>query len=258
MSKYTLKEQDICAEFGKTASSQGWSVYPETGGWDQLMMWENETTNLYADKPHLGEFIVEKNTQIGIQAKARPNFVVIRQTLEYRKAKLRPHYTAVLVPKFVDGFEMVCRECGIIPFTHELKPDELIHRIKSGKFEKRKGDGLIWTPSIIPDLPAGVSGPKSLTKWKSGALSLSWLLRNRGYVTSVDFPTFGNDITLWRRSNWIKRDGTAMVEKNGYMVGVAKYTMGTNTSSDSDTLFPDIGWEDIRDLIAIEKGLSNL
>jgi len=256
MSKYTLKEEEICSRFAELATSVGFTVYPETGGWDQLMVWEKEDTDLFKGTYRKKGFVIAKDTQIGIQAKARPNFVVIKQSIEYRRAKLRPHYIAVLVPKFVDGFDMVCMECGIIPFTHELKPIQLIQAIHMGRYEKRKEDGLIWTPSIVPNLPAGVSGPKQLTKWKEGALILSWLLRNRGYISSRDFTFYNIDITLWRRNNWIKRDGNCAVIRNGHMSSMAKYVLGSNIGPESE--FPDIGWETTRDRIAEELNLKEL
>ena len=248
--QYTEKESAICDKFTELATKEGWTVYPECEGWDMLLVWEKDDSGIPIDSQS-PLVTVKRGEQIGIQAKARPNFVVIKQCIEYKRKKNRPHRTAVLVPKTVDGFLETCHAAGISVFTPNMKPIVLASEIKQGAYEKRPEGLEIWTPHIVPDLPAGVAGPQQLTKWKQGALILCYHLRNRGYITSNDFREHNIDITLWRRNNWIKREGDAVHMKGGYGQKVARYVLGTNI----DTDFPDIGWESIRDELAKELDL---
>lgn len=209
-----MNEGELCEWFMDLARSKNWVCYPETSNWDILL--------------------VRNGIQIGVQAKLRANVKLITQTLPhnlgvwrnmmsspalYRGRIKGPDFRTILVPqekignKTFDDLDDLCRIVGIWMFV-KGKP-------RKWGGPRHIGLGLLddpeemqdydwqppekeWFPEVVPDLPAGVPNPVSLTRWKQQALKLIARAEVRGYVTSrdakeleVNFTTFKNNWNPW-------------------------------------------------------------
>jgi len=179
-------EAAMCAAFISWLSSYPeFTPFAETAGWDILLV--------HAD-----------GTQIGVQAKLRFNMAVLKQTVErdHGWQDIGPDYRAVLVPEDYDNRD-ICDALGltlILPWKHwngtvEFKPDFNDHSYQRWHFcnpEKRHE-----LPAYVPDVPAGVPSPSTLSKWKIGALEICAFIELRGYVTRQDFRRAGIDHRRW-------------------------------------------------------------
>jgi len=88
-------EAALCADFSVAAAAQGWTIYPETSGWDLLL--------------------VKGGTQIGVQAKLRPNLKVLAQAAQpLQWGRCGPDFLSVLVPDCEGEFRAVAQAAGIM------------------------------------------------------------------------------------------------------------------------------------------------
>ncbi len=186
----------MCEAFIAWASRHHWTAYPETAGWDIVLVRPN-------------------GIQIGVQAKLRFNMKVLAQTLpkHWGDDAIGPDYRAILVGAKTDT-AAVCEHLGIACFCPQHRP--------SGRPQEFGGDTAIidldrattfwrygpawfdWNPErrielpdYVPDVPAGASAPVQLTPWKIGALRLIAILEIRGYLTRADFREYGINPTRW-------------------------------------------------------------
>jgi hypothetical protein len=201
------KETDLCAAF-VAALPKGWTAYPETGGFDLVLVRAVD------------------GAQIGIEAKLRLNAKVIAQAAEsgteYEVAGENPDFRAVLVPDGV-GFELaqVCRLIGITviamrhghdanlygsPFQPELPKISDHYWFDRGWYERCPAK-RITLPDWVPDVVAGDSAPVALTHWKIGAIKLVITLSKRGYLTRQDFAHFKISMSRWTQQHWLVKDG---------------------------------------------------
>lgn len=193
-------EADLCDAFAVCASAAGFTVYPETAGWDQLL--------------------VRGDLQVGVQAKQHANVKVLAQCIEWNAFYLDsaqaegflprtgPTVRAVLVPWAPPEFKDVARELRLHVFEAKKKwmdgngllarphwtfevpdtfPDRLLRVVDEGE----------RLPSVVPQVRAGVPGPTVLTLWKEKAIRLCVRLRRNGYVTTADFASVGIDAGRW-------------------------------------------------------------
>lgn len=189
-------EADLCAAFIEWAGPQGWTAYPETAGWDILL-------------------VAIDGTQIGVQAKLKFNLAVLSQAIgEAWNAchEAGPDFRAVLVP---DGArEEICAALGLMAIRHvpnSWRKDDIF----SPRLDERFGGWRSWhywnpsrrieLPKYVPDVVAGSAAPVRLTRWKIAALSIMATLELRGYVTRADFKRFGIDPRRWIADpSWLK------------------------------------------------------
>jgi len=190
-------EAEMCAAFIVWLKQQlGWTPYAETAGWDILLA--------HAD-----------GTQIGVQAKLKFNLAVLTQAVESGGGwnEVGPDYRAVLVP---DGGHADL--CAALSLTL-IRP----RKQWNGSFEFEPGFDRSWArwhycnpakrhdlPEYVPDVPAGVPSPSTLTKWKVGALQVCAVMELRGYVTRQDFRLARIDYRRWTQE-WLE----AVPEKPG-------------------------------------------
>lgn len=195
-------EAELCEAFTAWAKVRGYTVYPETAGWDMLLV----------DKDGI---------QTGIQAKMDLNLKVIAQALSegwYRETN-GPDHRAVLVPFTREGVEPILARCGLGIFTPsdtKYTVDESRHGLK-WKFDPNWGTCPLfdWNPTtrctlpdFIPDVPAGVPSPRTLSPWKVGALRVLAILEVQGYVTRDDVRECRNDPRRWCASDgWLAQLG---------------------------------------------------
>lgn len=191
-------EAELCAAFISTVGT-GWTAYPETGGWDILLVRK------------------EDGCQIGIEAKLRLNAKVMVQAAESSTWAWTdgPDYRAALVPfgKTGDLGELApyCRITilrfslarGFRPFDPELPTIKEMYYMNDRWFEMMPLRRCVL-PEYVPDVVAGVPSPTRLTQWKIRALKIAVLLDRTGYVTRADFKRLQIDIRRWLGEGWLQ------------------------------------------------------
>lgn len=200
MKKTFDTEADLCAAFIEWVKSPidhrryrreeplHWTVYPETAGWDILLVGAD-------------------GTQIGIEAKLRFNMKVLQQCLPDTWGDWHdcgPDYRAVLVPQWDSDVARVCNALGLALLGHtgagwgrnDFRPGLLENECGGGwhYWSPREREKL---PDYVPDVPAGAPAPLRLTEWKVAALRITATLELRGFVTREDFRQYGIDSRRW-------------------------------------------------------------
>lgn len=191
-----MKETELCEIFIAAAEMYGWTCYPETSGWDILL--------------------VRDGTQIGVQAKTTANIKVIAQCLppmywfgrrlfpsvRRKIVKHGPNFRAVLIPDKTSRSTKknlcnVCQALGIWTFTEAQFGWHLLEQgYLQGDYDWLP-DELEWLPDVIPKVEAGSKSPTRLTQWKQCALRLLARAQVRGYVTSRDAKEIGCDMRIF-------------------------------------------------------------
>jgi hypothetical protein len=195
-------EAALCAAFIAAIDKRSWTPYPETEGWDILLVRKSD------------------GFQIGVQAKLKFNTHVISQALEdgYISSIARPgpDCRAVLVPEsdLQLGLGKICAYLGVTVIRME-KPDRGYAREFHPWLPERDDSwGDDWyelapakrcrLPEYVPDVAAGASSPVQLTDWKIKALKLAVLLEERGHVTRLDFAHLRLDHRRWITLGWLR------------------------------------------------------
>jgi hypothetical protein len=200
-------ERELCQFFMEAARDQGWSVYPETAGYDILLV--------ATDKVRGGS--VQVHDQVGVEAKLRGNVTVLRQAMpSVRRRGSSPHFFSVLVPTASQDFKYVATQLGIVVFS-ALQPQgwrDLVKKApnvasKLARHYRYEGAEPCWTPGMHIDIEAGVASPKSITPWKIAAVKLCLRAARYGTVTSADFRDAGISTTVFRTNGWIRPVGKA-------------------------------------------------
>jgi hypothetical protein len=206
-----MTETELCQNFMMAAESYGWTCYPETSGWDILL--------------------VRDEVQIGVQAKLRANVKVVAQCLpdmywwgrklspSVRRTVVKrgPRFRTVLVPRKTTAYQTlrdlsnVCQALGIWVFTDDmfgwylLEVGSAVQPDYDWQPEKPE-----WLPDFVPQVPAGAASPLQLTSWKQSALRLLARAQVRGKVTSADAKEIGVHMDLFvNRYNdqWLVQTG---------------------------------------------------
>lgn len=200
----------------------GWTVYPETAGFDILAKYET-------------------GHQLGVEAKLALNAKVADQILpdDYMgygaEGVAGPDFRAVIVPCITEanaGIAKMLRILGVLVWT----PDRDYGRHEGWSFERAlnkhctfkadrrqydSADGplLDWDmawhdwnpparcdlPEIVPQVRAGVPSPLRLTPWKIGALKVLAQLELDGFVTAKSVRDCGVDARRFCASDgWLE------------------------------------------------------
>lgn len=218
--KAFVSEAAMCKRF-LSALPDEWVSYPETAGWDILLVRKLD------------------GFQLGIQAKLKLNAHVISQSLEeygvWSVDRPGPDCRAVLVPWDQMGFDLICNYIGlaVIRVKPEEKPSGWGYVNKTVFSPELPGDGHRdnrnpwheWAPmsrhrlpDYVPDVVAGAPSPLQLTTWKIAALKLTVLLEKQGYLLRSDFKHIGIDHRRWLPSGggWLAIDGGRYVKGAHY------------------------------------------
>ena len=197
-----MTEADLCQILIKAANERGWSAYPETSGWDVLLV--------HGD-----------GTQIGVQAKLHATMHLLAQTLplsypgycrltaKNRREQVGPDFRAILIPDKAisrnhSDISHVCMSLGLWVLTEKqhgwaiLEPWEGLSPWQSDTYDWRP-TSRCWLPEVVPGFQAGISSPIQMTEWKQKAFRFLARAQIRGYVTSVDAKELGLNIGTFVR-----------------------------------------------------------
>lgn len=205
-------EAALCAAFIAWINPEVWIVYPETEGWDILLVRR------------------EDGFQIGIEAKLRMCVEVVNQALEeygsFAADRPGPDCRAVLVPTS-GGFQRICRYLGVQIIEPYAMPEQWGKRRGKYRFmpelparaDAHTGDNWQeWCPAkrhtlpaYVPDVAAGVKAPIQLTEWKIKAIKLAILLEKHGAICRSDFKHLHLDHRRWLDGAWLVPKGGTFV-----------------------------------------------
>lgn len=193
-------EAALCTCFIDTLRRiDGWTVYPETAGFDILAVYKTRH-------------------QLGVEAKMKLNAKVADQILPSEYECCGPDFRAVIVPNLTDASHGIARmlhwsfgpALGEEQITGRAAYDDEA-RERADEWYKDRGWGndiycglnLHWhdwnpserceLPSIVPHVPAGVPAPIRLTPWKIGALKVLADIEIDGFVTTKSVRAHGVD-----------------------------------------------------------------
>ena len=208
-----ISEAALCATFlAAVVKRRGWTAYPETAGFDILL-------------------VRDDGAQIGIQAKLRLNAKVVCQIMPdgYSYGVTGPDYRAVLVPRDKAGeLGEVCSALGITVIRQDMRREGW----DAGRFYPALplvgndwNDERAWhqwmplnrskLPDYVQDVAAGTPCPITLTAWKIKAIKLAIIMEERP-ITRADFKALMLDpkrwLDLW--SGWLARH-----EEGGFVPG---------------------------------------
>lgn len=215
----TFSEADLCAAFIAAATKPragrpDWVAYPETAGFDILLVRQTD------------------GYQVGVEAKLTLNARVVAQSLPSRwdgaSRLYGPDYRAVLVPedKVNTDLAEICRSLGVTVIAFRSVSEEEVYWRPAFRPELpvethwhgAEDDWFEWcpprrceVPDYVPDVRAGASAPVSLTAWKVKAIRLAVLLESRA-VTRADFKHLQIDATRWTGpAGWLDRSADGWV-----------------------------------------------
>lgn len=182
----------MCDRLRELARAVGFRVYPETEGWDLLLV-----------RPGDG-------FQVGIQAKLRPNVEVLYQTIrgsEYLRKG--PDVRAIAVPEATAAIVEVARALRVLvlevsildlasssPERRHWESTRLDSRIERAPVWETSG--RCWVPPIESDLPAGTPAPITLSRWKVATAKICAVLRDEGSITAERLRELGGNPSTWR------------------------------------------------------------
>lgn len=228
-------EAALCAAFIEDVKRVGgWTVYPETAGFDILCVYD------------------KTGHQLGVEAKLALNAKVAEQitpgSAGYAVGGAGPDFRAVLVPAVTDASEGIAVLLGIVGvmvlaprwvhspgdrygslvrqpgYTHPSFVDAFSHSgwphrpYDPGAGSVHDSGTPAWfdwnpvtrcaLPDIVPNVAAGVPGPTMLTQWKIGALRVLAELEVEGFITAAGVRSYGIDARRFCASDgWLQQLG---------------------------------------------------
>ncbi|MBG4980368.1 hypothetical protein GHV66_07310 [Pseudomonas aeruginosa] len=195
-------ERDLCAAFIKEFNQvPGWTCYPETAGFDVLVVHED-------------------GRQIGVEAKLKLNAKVADQILpgswQDRWGKDGPDHRMVIVGTITDasrGISRMLQMLGVSVLEARMVPRQTASGFVDGptfglRHWPSSSDDIPFdwnppercqVPCIVPDVPAGVPSPLRLTPWKEKAMRVIATMRQQGFITAKQIAEHGVCSTSWTR-----------------------------------------------------------
>lgn len=196
-------------------SGKDWTVYPETEGWDLLLVHKD-------------------GYQVGLEAKLSLNAHVVEQALKDHNSRWctsGPDYRGVIVPsnKIQHHLEVICEALGIgICRARRRERSTYYHLDLPNEDERWSNHGWhSWlpqercaVPDYVPDVSAGHKSPIQLTSWKIKAIKLMIILERRGHVTRADMKALQISSSRWTdkyhgflsadkaRGGYVRHEGT--------------------------------------------------
>lgn len=180
-----MTEADLCEAFIVAARAADWTVYPEQGHWDILLQ--------------------RRGIQVGIQAKLVADTHMLVQALP-RPIRMAgqpgPHYRAVLFGRGAGRTEKarmrqrseiytLAKNLRLLVLQQPMVGRSWLFRLSDSnlrplfgqaevdwRYYRWRPDTPVWVPDFVPDLPAGVPAPRSVTPWALAACELEALWRS--------------------------------------------------------------------------------
>lgn len=213
-------EAALCSTFIEDVRAVGgWTVYPETAGFDILCVYDRT------------------GHQLGVEAKLSLNSKVAEQIIpgpsSHAVGGPGPDFRAVLVPTVTEANAGIADLLGIVGvmvihprwtyrrgergrsstyragyecpsfidfFQHNGWPHRPYDPEAGSTFHYGSAAWFDWNPAkrcplpeIVPDVAAGVPGPLMLTQWKIGALRVLAELEVEGFITAKGVREYGID-----------------------------------------------------------------
>lgn len=234
-------EAEMCAAFMQDVRKQGWTPYPETAGYDILL-------------------VAHDGTQIGVHAKLKFNMKLLTQLVGdnwQAWQETGPDFRAALVPSGLH--ETVCAALGIMPIhKYGGEYSYSCHRHHSPwsvclACENYWKSWHYWNPAkrcelpaYVPDVVAGASGPVQLTEWKIRALRVVATGEVRGHITRDDFKRYHVDPRRWADSGWLV---------DGDRPGEFRIASPETWAKQHPVVYPQI-LADIRDWLATSEAVA--
>lgn len=228
-------EAALCAAFiDDVRRVGGWTVYPETAGFDILCVYD------------------KTGHQLGIEAKLQLNAKVAEQITpgpsSWAVGGAGPDFRAVLVPTVTEANAGIATLLGIVgvmvfrpcwayergsrygsempgpgrqfpTFIHLFSHNGWPHRPYDPEAGATGDCGapawFDWNPSrrcalpeIVPTVAAGVPSPTQLTQWKIGALRVLAELEVEGFITAAGVRAYGIDARRFCATDgWLQQLG---------------------------------------------------
>ena len=208
-------EAALCQAFIRTVPAE-WIVYPETAGWDILLV------------HRVGGW------QIGVEAKQTLNAKVICQAISGERYGVGPDFRAVLVGRIVAENEQIAKALGLTVICAQNKPlgghygawerhgptiPEFRPALPEAETVSRIGewwsdwDREPWfdrfpihrhdLPDYVPEVACGVPSPLILSDWKIKAMRVCvWVKKNRT-INRAQFKALGIDPGRWMNGVWL-------------------------------------------------------
>lgn len=199
-----VSEAALCDEFIESIKQHGgWTVYPETAGFDILCVYD------------------KTGQQLGVEAKQRLNAKVAAQILpeSYSGAMdCGPDFRAVLVPSITEanaGIALMLEILGVLVMHPESYEKPAFKAALGSRWKERHqayepaddnwygSPPLCWhdwnpvkrcqLPEYVPQVAAGVPSPLQLSTWKIGALKVIAELEVHGFITAKGVRAQGID-----------------------------------------------------------------
>lgn len=214
---FSGSEAELCAAFIEQFNAlPGWTCYPETAGFDVLVVHED-------------------GRQIGVEAKLKLNAKVADQILPdawaIRCGAPGPDHRLVIVGDITDaslGIVKMLEALGVAvlkPYMQRrYKKDNGLREFETFPDFQLDGwmrRGFAWQPQlddwnpterckvpiVVPDVPAGVPAPLRFTPWKEAALKVLIQLRRQGFITAKQITQHGISSTIWTQgpTAWLQK-----------------------------------------------------
>lgn len=208
-----------------------WIVYPETAGWDILLVHR------------------AGGWQIGVEAKLSLNTKVLEQAIRGRdRSDQGPDFRAVLVGRVVAENAILARALGLTVITPR---EVMVSSEWASRYEKQgpkipafRPDlpeaetladiGTWWSrwhkdfdwhdqfptqrhrlPDYVPEVAAGVPSPMVLSDWKIRAMRVCIWVERHGHISRAIFRDLGIDPSRWMTGHWL----TAAAERGNWVAG---------------------------------------
>ena len=213
-------EAALCQAFIRSVPPE-WVVYPETAGWDILLV------------HRVGGW------QIGVEAKQTLNAKVLAQAIDgLRRNDVGPDFRAVLVGRVVAENAVLASALGLTVITPKsysqwcirsrhfdpcgprvpaFQPDlpkaEVVARIgdwwstwsPDGAWKDMFPSQRHKLPDYVPEVAAGVPSPMILSDWKIKAMRVCvWIVRNQT-INRAQFKALGIDPSRWMDGRWLSK-----------------------------------------------------
>ena len=208
-------ENDLCLILINAAKALNWVAYAETSTWDVVL--------------------VRDSIQIGVQAKVHANIHLLGQALpaglkqrqqqrppsEYRANG--PQYRTILVPQPTRELLAIGDLLKLWVFGATGLGFELLRAPEQYLQYQWHPERSVWTPDVVPEVPAGAPAPVRLTRWTQQALRLLAIARVQGFVTSADATKLGISLKTFTdrhpATRWLQKCGQSGRRFNWELVG---------------------------------------